>query len=123
MMEISRSFTFEAAHRLTHLPAEHKCSRLHGHSFRVVISVCGHVHPRLHWVRDFDEIVAAFEPIRQQLDHNYLNDIHGLEYPTSEVIAAWIWDQICDVLQDLVSVTVEETCRSRCVYYGPREIM
>jgi 6-pyruvoyltetrahydropterin/6-carboxytetrahydropterin synthase len=120
-MEIFKEFTFEAAHRLPHVPAGHKCARLHGHSFRAEIHVRGPVHPELGWVMDFAEVKLAFQPLHDQLDHAYLNDIAGLENPTSEVIARWIWRRVAPSLQGLCRVVVRETCTSGCVYGGEDE--
>ena len=93
-MELFKEFIFEAAHRLPHVPEGHKCGRLHGHSFRVAIYIEGEVDPYTGWIRDFSEIKAIFKPIYEQLDHNYLNDIEGLENPTSEVLVEWIWNNL-----------------------------
>jgi 6-pyruvoyltetrahydropterin/6-carboxytetrahydropterin synthase len=118
--EIFREFTFEAAHRLPNLPPEHKCTRLHGHSYRTTVHVSGPVDPGLGWVMDFGEIKAAMKPIVDRLDHFYLNDIPGLENPTSENLAAWIWEELHPSLPELVQITVRETCTSGCNYRGPR---
>ncbi|MFO0726014.1 MAG: 6-carboxytetrahydropterin synthase QueD [Myxococcota bacterium] len=116
--EIVKEVRFEAAHRLPHVPPGHKCARLHGHSFRVEIRVEGEVDPKTGWVMDFAALKAAFDPLHLVLDHNYLNEVEGLENPTSEVLAKWIWDRICPVLPGLSAITVEETCTSRAVYRG-----
>jgi 6-pyruvoyltetrahydropterin/6-carboxytetrahydropterin synthase len=118
-MEVFKQFTFEAAHRLPNLPAEHKCSRLHGHSFRVEIHVDGPVSDELGWVVDFGEIKQAFRSCYERLDHRYLNDIEGLENPTSENLAVWIWERVAPELPGLSSVVVRETCTTGCVYRGP----
>jgi len=118
-MEIFKEFRFEAAHRLPNLPATHKCSRLHGHSFRVEIHIRGDIDPTLGWVRDFADLNTAFRPLYDQLDHNYLNDIPGLENPTSEVLARWIWQRLEPTLPNLSSIVVKETCTSGAIYTGP----
>lgn len=117
MMEIFKEFTFEAAHRLPNVPEGHKCARLHGHSYRVQIHVTGEVSEETGWVMDFGDIKEAFAPVLAQLDHYYLNAIKGLENPTSEVLARWIWDQLQPALP-LSSVIVRETCTSGCIYRG-----
>ncbi len=116
--EIFREFTFEAAHQLPNVPEGHKCARLHGHSYRVAITVAGEVDPHLGWVMDFGEIKAAFAPIHDRLDHHYLNEIEGLKNPTSEVLAQWIWQELKPALPQLTAVTVRETCTSGCTYRG-----
>ncbi|MEU4517458.1 6-carboxytetrahydropterin synthase QueD [Amycolatopsis sp. NPDC024027] len=117
-MEIFREFTFEAAHRLPEVPEGHKCARLHGHSYRVTVHVDGSVDPHAGWVMDFGDVKAAFKPLQEQLDHHYLNEIEGLENPTSENLAVWIWDRLVPRLPDLSAVTVRETCTSGCTYRG-----
>ncbi|WP_434355285.1 6-carboxytetrahydropterin synthase QueD [Parasalinivibrio latis] len=116
--ELFKEFTFEAAHRLPHVPDGHKCGRLHGHSFVVRIYVEGEVDPHTGWVIDFSEIKAIFKPIYDQLDHHYLNEIEGLENPTSEVLSKWIWDQLKPKLPMLSKVMIKETCTSGCLYTG-----
>lgn len=117
-MEIFKVFTFEAAHRLPNVPPDHKCSRLHGHSFRAEIHVRGAVDPHTGWVMDFADIKEAFAPILHRLDHYYLNEIEGLENPTSENIARWIWKNLAPRLPGLSRVVVHETCTSGCSYCG-----
>ena len=116
-MEIFKVFTLECAHRLPNVPEGHKCARVHGHSFRVEIHVSGPLDPRLGWVMDFADVKSAFEPLFQQLDHHYLNDVPGLENPTSEHLARWIWQRLKAALPQLSAVVVHETCTSgaRCV--------
>ncbi len=118
-MELYKEFGFESAHSLPHVPAGHKCARVHGHSFRVRVSVVGGVGDRSGWVMDFADLKAAVEPTIDALDHRYLNDLDGLANPTSEVLAMWIWDRIADRLPGLDAVEVRETCTSGCVYRGP----
>ncbi|MEU4368887.1 6-carboxytetrahydropterin synthase QueD [Micromonospora chersina] len=116
-MEIFREFTFEAAHRLPHVPEGHKCARLHGHSYRVEVHVRGEVGASSGWVMDFGDIKAAFRPLLDQLDHYYLNEVPGLENPTSEVLAQWIWARLVGQLP-LSAIMVRETCTSGAVYRG-----
>ncbi|MDT0400364.1 MULTISPECIES: 6-carboxytetrahydropterin synthase QueD [Streptomyces] len=117
-MEIFREFTFEAAHRLPRVPEGHKCARLHGHSYKVTVHVEAPVDEELGWVMDFGDIKQAFKPIDAQLDHYYLNDIDGLDNPTSENLARWIWDRMITELPQLSAITVRETCTSGCTYRG-----
>lgn len=118
-MDIFKVFTVEAAHRLPHVPDGHKCARLHGHSFRIELHLSGPVDPQAGWVMDFADVKAAFKPTYDRLDHHYLNDIPGLENPTSEQLAKWIWDQTKPVLPLLSAIVVHETCTSGCRYTGP----
>lgn len=110
---------FESAHHLPHVPEGHKCRRLHGHSFFCEIHVTGPVDPHTGWVRDFADLRSAFEPLRLQLCHHYLNEVPGLENPTSENIARWIWERLQPELPGLSTIVVRETCTARCVYTGP----
>jgi 6-pyruvoyltetrahydropterin/6-carboxytetrahydropterin synthase len=120
-MEIFKEFTFEAAHRLPNLPESHKCWRLHGHSFKIRIHVQGPLDDRLGWVQDFADLKEAFQPLYDQLDHHYLNEIEGLENPTSENLARWIWRRLRPRLEGLSEVMVKETCTSGCIYRGKEE--
>lgn len=113
-----KDFVFEAAHHLPNVPAGHKCGRLHGHSFLVRLEITGEVDAHTGWIIDFAELKAAFKPIYDCLDHYYLNEIPGLENPTSEVLAKWIWDRMKPQLPLLSAVMIKETCTAGCVYKG-----
>lgn len=115
---LTKSFTFEAAHRLPTFPEGHKCRRLHGHSFRVEVQVTGEVDPAQGYLVDYGVITAACAPIRQALDHYYLNELAGLENPTAEMLAQWIWQRLQPTLPLLSAVVVHETCTSACTYRG-----
>ena len=117
-VSLAKSFTFEAAHWLPTFPEGHKCRRMHGHSFRVDVVVEGDVDPAKGYLIDYGEISAAVEPLRKRLDHYLLNEIEGLEIPTSEVLAKWIFERLKSQLPLLSEVIVHETCTSRCHYRG-----
>lgn len=117
-IELVKDFRFEAAHFLPNVPEGHKCRRIHGHSFRGEIAVRGPLDPHLGWVMDFADLKTVVDPIVHRLDHYLLNEIPGLENPTSEILAIWIWNQVAPKLPLLVRVTIEETCTSRCHYGG-----
>jgi 6-pyruvoyltetrahydropterin/6-carboxytetrahydropterin synthase len=117
-MELRKTFQFEAAHLLPRLPKSHKCRRLHGHSFKAEIVVAGDLDAKLGWVMDYADISEVFKPIWETLDHRYLNEIPGLENPTSENIAIWIWKRLKPKLPLLTEVAVAETCTAKCVYQG-----
>lgn len=121
-MELSKEFTFEAAHLLPNVPPGHKCARLHGHSFRVKLHVAGPVGPTTGWVMDFAEISAVCRDLKDRLDHRYLNEIAGLENPTSEILAQWIWREARPALPLLSAVEVRETCTTSCIYRGDAEL-
>jgi 6-pyruvoyltetrahydropterin/6-carboxytetrahydropterin synthase len=118
-MDIFKIFTIEAAHRLPNVPVGHKCARLHGHSFRIEIHLSGELGADSGWVMDFADVKAAFKPLYDRLDHHYLNDIEGLENPTSERLAVWVWERLKPALPQLSEVVVHETCTSGCRYRGP----
>jgi 6-pyruvoyltetrahydropterin/6-carboxytetrahydropterin synthase len=118
-VELTRDYTFEAAHRLPNVPPAHQCHRMHGHSFRIGITVAGEVDEAMGWLVDFDQITQVVEPvIRRELDHRTLNDVPGLGNPTSELLAAWLWKRLRPSLPLLAAVTVHETCTARCTYRG-----
>lgn len=117
-MDIFKVFRIDAAHRLPNAPEGHKCAQMHGHSFRIEIHVRGPVDPRLGWVIDFTDIVKAFNPLYDQLDHQCLNEIQGLENPTSENIAKWIWKRLLPTMPSLNKIIVQETPESGVVYKG-----
>jgi 6-pyruvoyltetrahydropterin/6-carboxytetrahydropterin synthase len=116
-VRLVKEFRFEAAHLLPKVPPGHKCSRLHGHSFKIDVAVVGPVNPDTGWFLDYDVVDRAFRPIYDALDHRYLNDIEGLENPTSEVLARWLWERLSPTLP-LERITVHETCDARCEYEG-----
>jgi 6-pyruvoyltetrahydropterin/6-carboxytetrahydropterin synthase len=120
-LEIYKKFSIEAAHRLTNLPPEHKCSRLHGHSFQVELRVSGEVDNEYGWVQDFADIKRIFRPVYEQLDHRYLNEVEGLGNPTSENLAKWIWQHLKPDLPLLSAIIVRETCTAGCIYRGSDE--
>ena len=117
-VEIFKEYSFEAAHRLPNVAPGHKCGRLHGHSFRVSVHLSGSVDAHDGWVRDFQDISCAMEPLLGILDHHYLNEVDGLENPTSEVLARWLWEHLASSLPGLSQIVVRETCTSGCVYRG-----
>ncbi len=117
-MDVFQVFRIDAAHRLPKAPEGHKCAQMHGHSFRIEIHVRGPVDPKLGWVIDFADIAKAFRPLYDQLDHRCLNHIEGLENPTSENIARWIWKRLRPTLPILSKIVVQESPDSGCLYVG-----
>jgi 6-pyruvoyltetrahydropterin/6-carboxytetrahydropterin synthase len=118
-MDVFRVFQVEAAHFLPNVPEDHKCRRLHGHSFRIEVHVSGEVGENSGWVMDFADLKRAFNPLFDQLDHRLLNDIEGLYNPTSENLARWVWKRLETDLPGLSKVVVQETCNAGCSYRGP----
>jgi 6-pyruvoyltetrahydropterin/6-carboxytetrahydropterin synthase len=117
--ELRSEFAFEAAHRLPAVAADHRCSRLHGHSYAVQVRVRGPLVEPYGWVLDLGSIEANCERVRGELDHRLLNDIPGLENPTSEVLARWVWRSLIGELPGISAVLVRETASSWCIYRGP----
>ena len=117
-VELVKEFRFEAAHRLPHVPPGHRCARLHGHSFRLELSIVGPVDPHTGWFIDFGVLDELVGPLIARLDHNYLNEIPGLENPTSEHLARWLWNELHPRLPQLRAVILFETSDARCIYRG-----
>ena len=117
-VRLSKDFIVEAAQSLPKVPAGHKCSRLHGHTFTIEICAEGEVDPEAGWLYDHAEISRAMKPIVEELDHSYLNEIPGLENPTIEMMCVWIWKKLKPVLPELCEITIHETPATRCSYRG-----
>jgi 6-pyruvoyltetrahydropterin/6-carboxytetrahydropterin synthase len=118
-IELTKSYRFEAAHRLPMVPPDHKCHRMHGHSFRIDVTLEGEVDPRAGWLLDFADVTRVVRPLlMSELDHRCLNDVPGLENPTSENLCVWLWKRLSSELPGLAAVTVRETCTARCTYRG-----
>lgn len=117
-VELVREYRFEAAHQLPNVPEGHKCRRLHGHSFKIEITVTGPVDAKSGWFVDFGVLDDLWKPLGEVLDHHFLNEVPGLENPTSEILSRWIWEKMKPALPSLSAVTVFETCDSRCIYRG-----
>ncbi len=116
--ELIRTFRFEAAHALPHVPPGHKCRRIHGHGYRLDVHVTGEVDPEKGWVMDFADINRAVRPVLDELDHRLLGEVPGLENATAEVIARFLWDRLQPALPLLSAITVWESETNRCVYRG-----
>lgn len=117
-VRLVKEFRFEAAHRLPKVPEGHKCARLHGHSFKLELTIGGPVDEETGWFVDYEIVDRAWQPLYQLLDHRYLNEIPGLENPTSENLARYLWERLKPALPALERVTIFETCDARCEYEG-----
>jgi len=119
-VRLVKTFTFEAAHWLPCFPDGHKCRRMHGHSFKVDVVIAGEIPHGRHFLMDYGDIKIVTDPLHAQLDHHCLNEVPGLENPTSEMLAGWLWDRLAARLPMLAEIIVYETCTSRCEYRGPQ---
>ncbi|MFI5371452.1 MAG: 6-carboxytetrahydropterin synthase QueD [Candidatus Eisenbacteria bacterium] len=118
-VELTKCYRFEAAHRLPLLPPDHKCFRMHGHGFEIEVTVTGEVDERLGWLVDYADITRVVEPLlSKELDHRTLNDVPGLENPTSERLCQWLWRRLAAEIPMLSAITVAETCTAKCTYRG-----
>lgn len=115
-LELTKTFYFDAAHNLSKVPPEHKCSNVHGHTFRVDVTISGEVNQQQGWVMDFGDIKSIVQPVIDRLDHHYLNQIKGLEKGTSELLVMWLWDRIKPLLPKLTKIVVWESPNSHCTY-------
>lgn len=115
---LERSFRFEAAHHLPATEPDHPCHRVHGHSYEVIVAIEGELDEDRGWVVDFAAIDEATRPLIGQLDHRLLNDVEGLENPTSENLCRWVWRGLAALLPGLAEVSIRETPRSVCRYRG-----
>ncbi|MGE3756689.1 MAG: 6-pyruvoyl tetrahydropterin synthase family protein [Pseudobdellovibrionaceae bacterium] len=114
--ELRQHFHLESARYLPHLPKSHPCSRMHGHSFKVTLVMEGPLDSKVGWVIDYNDVKAAAGPIFSEIDHRCLNEVSGLENPTTEILTAWIFEKVKARLPDLVQVIVAETADTECRY-------
>ena len=117
-MIIFKQFTFDAAHFLPNVPEQHKCRRLHGHTYHLTIFVKGELLANEGWVLDFGDLKEKVKPVIDLVDHAYLNDIAGLENPTAELFSVWLWDRIKPLLPELKRIELKETPTSGVIYDG-----
>ncbi len=120
-MRIYKEFSFEAAHFLPSAPPGHPNARVHGHSFRVRVTLDGEPDETTGVVMHLDDVEAAVADAREALDHRFLNEVEGLSLPTLERISIWLWDRLHNRLPGLSEIEVaRDSCREGCVYRGPR---
>ena len=117
-MLIYKEFTFDSAHKLPNVPDGHKCKNLHGHTYKLTVYLEGEIDEKLGWVMDFNELKQVMKPLLNRMDHHYLNDLPGLENPTSEVLVRWIWNQVQPALPLLSKIELRETPTSGVIYEG-----
>jgi len=117
-MIVYKKFNIESARSLPNLPQTHPCHKIHGHSFKIIISIEGEIDEQSGFVKDFQEIENAFLPIKTMLDHTYLNEVKGLSNPSSENICVWIWDKLESALPNIYKIEIKETDFTGCIYRG-----
>ena len=117
-MIIYQHFTFDAAHFLPHVPDGHKCRNLHGHTYHLTLYIAGGILEKEGWVLDFADLKAIAAPVIGMLDHTLLNNVTGLENPTAELLAVWIWQKIKPLLPGLKKIELKETPASGVIYQG-----
>lgn len=117
-VELKQHFQVESARFLPQLDKNHPCAHMHGHSFKIILSFVGDVNPQIGWLIDYHQISQIMSPILKQIDHRVLNEVPGLENPTSENLAKWIYDQVKSRISFLISVNVSETPFTECIYSG-----
>lgn len=114
--ELKQHFQIESARFLPHLPSTHPCSRMHGHSFKIILTLVGDLDPQIGWVIDYNDIQSRMKPLLDLIDHRVLNEVPGLENPTSELLAKWLFEKAKTSLPQLTRVTVAETPLTECSY-------
>lgn len=114
--ELRQHFQIESARSLPNLPPGHPCGRMHGHSFKITVTLVGERDSKIGWVIDFNTISLRLKPILDEVDHRVLNEVPGLENPTSENLALWFFNKAQAVLPGLKRVTVAETPNTECSY-------
>jgi 6-pyruvoyltetrahydropterin/6-carboxytetrahydropterin synthase len=114
--ELRQHFQIESARFLPHLPAGHPCARMHGHSFKIILTLVGGLDPQIGWVMDYHEIEKVMKPFLAELDHRILNEVPGLENPTSELLAKWLFERLQKNISIIKSVTIMETSNTECRY-------
>ena len=117
-VRLTHDFALESAHFLPRVPEGHRCRRMHGHTFDVAVTIEGEVDAQSGWLVDYADIERAFAGVRTALDHRLLNEVPGLENPTSERLCAWLWERLAPALPGMTAITVHETCTARCTYRG-----
>lgn len=114
--QLKKSFQIESARFLSQLPKQHPCSRMHGHSFHITFTFVGPLQEKLDWLIDYHELEQKIRPILALLDHQTLNNVPGLENPTTEILSKWLFEHVRKEIPELTQVTVKETQDTECTY-------
>lgn len=116
MIEIKKTFEIESARFLPHLPTSHPCSRTHGHSFKITLRLQGPIDPTLGWLVDYNDITKIAMPVLNEIDHVVLNEVAGLENPTTENISIWLYKKLKMEIPELIQIIIKETRDTECSY-------
>ncbi len=138
MLEISKDFEFEACHSLPHLPWQHKCHRLHGHSYKVRVTCAGEIDSVLGWVIDYADISKVVNTVIEAIDHTNIDQLffvpprpelnemtgkpmapdlgHKTKPSTAENLAIWFYKQLKPTLPSVVAIRIKETSTSEVIY-------
>ena len=117
--ELKQHFQIESSRFLPHIGKDHPCSRMHGHSFKIILTLHGPLDPKLGWVIDYNDVSKLMKPILESIDHRTLNEVPGLENPTSELLAQWIYQKAKPLFSSLVCISILETPFTECRYPVP----
>ena len=117
-MIIYKQFTFDSAHYLPNVPEGHRCGNMHGHTYKLTVYLEGELDKDKGWLIDFGDLKKKIDPLIRMIDHKLLNEIPGLENPTSEILAAWLWNRIKPQLPLLKRIELNETPTSGVIYEG-----
>jgi 6-pyruvoyltetrahydropterin/6-carboxytetrahydropterin synthase len=117
-MIIYKKITFDSAHFLPHVPIRNKCKNVHGHTYTLTIFIEGAPPAHEGWVIDYGDLKKIITLVIDQVDHHLLNDLPGLENPTSEILAIWLWNKIRLLLPALKRIELSETATSGVIYEG-----
>tara|TARA_B100001093_G_scaffold484995_1_gene518928 strand:+ start:444 stop:800 length:357 start_codon:yes stop_codon:yes gene_type:complete len=117
-MIIYKNFFFDAAHYMPNFPKDHKYRKIHGHSYELKIHIHGDLTAENEWVMDLENINKHVDPLLKLIDHNLLNDIKGLENPTSENIAKWFWKELKKKIPSISKVEINRPRIGGCIYQG-----
>ena len=94
--------------KLVSFPKKHKYSKIHGHSYEMVIYIEGNIKKKNGWVFNFEDLDKLILPWIKIIDHNLLNEIDDLEFPTSENIAKWFWKKLIKDIKQLKKMTMRK---------------
>ncbi len=117
-MLIFKKYYFDAAHYMAEFEENHNYRKMHGHSFEVTVKLKGDINRKNNWVMDLEELDSFVDPELSKLDHSILNEVDGLEKPTSENIAKWLWSKLIKKIPNLDSIEINRPRIGGCIFNG-----